>query len=69
MSQGAEQSSGADSGDVDPLLLALLRCPCQQHQPLQQRPEGLACSGCERVFPVVDGIPVILPEPEDKSAE
>jgi hypothetical protein len=54
---------------VDPQLLALLRCPCQQHQPLQQRPEGLACSGCERVFPVVDGIPVILPEPEDKSAE
>ena len=50
MSQGAEQSSGADSGDVDPQLLALLRCPCQQHQPLQQRPEGLACSGCERVF-------------------
>ncbi len=69
MSQGAEHSSGADSGEVDPKLLALLRCPCPQHQPLQQRPDGLACSGCERVFPVVDGIPVILPEPEDPSAD
>jgi len=69
MSQGAEQASDADSGEVDPMLLALLRCPCPQHQPLQQRPDGLACSGCERFFPVVDGIPVILPEPEDPSAD
>ena len=64
MSQPAEQSSGADSSEVDPNLLALLRCPCQEHSKLQQTAAGLACQHCDRVFPVVDGIPVILPEPE-----
>lgn len=48
---------------VDPQLLEILACPCDLHAPL--RPEGpdgaeLACTGCGRVFPVVDGIPVLL---------
>ncbi|MCX6465524.1 MAG: Trm112 family protein [Pseudonocardiales bacterium] len=50
---------------VDPQLLEILACPCDQHAPLQPaaRPDGgpgLACTGCARVFPVVDGIPVLL---------
>jgi len=51
--------------EIDPSLLALLRCPCQEKKPLEASSTGLTCTGCERSFPVVDGIPVILPESED----
>jgi len=48
---------------LDPRILELLRCPaCRE----QVRPipggEGLACDGCRRVYPIVEGIPVMLVE-------
>ncbi len=61
---GAATPDDARPG-VDPALLSLLCCPCDEHRALEQRQDGLGCTGCERVFPVVDGIPVILPESED----
>lgn len=42
-------------------LLPLLRCPACRGE-LRQSAEGLACEGCRRVHPIVDGIPVLLPE-------
>ena len=62
--------SGAATPDdalpgIDPALLSLLCCPCDEHRALEQRDDGLGCTGCERIFPVVDGIPVILPVSED----
>jgi uncharacterized protein YbaR (Trm112 family) len=51
---------------IDPWLLDILACPCEQHAPLEPvaDPAGvlveLACSACDRAFPVRDGIPVRL---------
>lgn len=41
-------------------LVALLACPCDQHGPLQIVDDGLRADCCGRVYPVVDGIPVLL---------
>ena len=48
---------------LDARLLALLCCPLcgQAVRPLPDD-SGLACDGCGRVYPVVDGIPVMLVE-------
>lgn len=48
---------------VDERLLALLCCPaCRQRvQPLPDD-SGLLCAACKRVYPIVDGIPVMLVE-------
>ena len=42
-------------------LLEILVCP-QCKGPLEERPEGpsLACARCRLVFPVRDGIPIML---------
>lgn len=45
---------------VDPLLLEVLACPCPQHAPVAEVAGGLRCTACEAVFPVRDGIPVML---------
>lgn len=42
-------------------LVPLLRCPSCKGE-LRLSAEGLACEGCRRVHPIVDGIPVLLPE-------
>ncbi len=49
---------------LDPWLLELLACPAC-HAPLRptgggEQPEELACTGCGLVYPVTDGIPVLL---------
>jgi uncharacterized protein len=49
---------------VDKELLDILACPvCRE--PFQYREkegkEQLVCTGCRRVFPIEDGIPVLLP--------
>lgn len=48
--------------DIDPRLLELLACPCPHHAPVDPDPSasGLACRRCGTVFPVRDGIPVML---------
>jgi len=50
---------------LDPELLALLCCPAEQggeacHGDLEERPEGLLCQKCGLLYPVQDGIPVLL---------
>ncbi len=51
---------------IDPLLLEILACPCEQHAPVQPAgggdgaTEALLCVRCSTRFPVRDGIPVML---------
>lgn len=42
------------------MLLDVLACPCPQHAPVEQVDDGLRCSACQAVFPIRDGIPVML---------
>ena len=42
-------------------ILPLLRCPSCKGE-LRLSGEGLACESCRRIHPIVDGIPVLLPE-------
>ena len=52
--------------ELDPQLLDILACPSDDHAPLRPgtpadlEAEALTCTECGRVFPVVDGIPVLL---------
>jgi uncharacterized protein YbaR (Trm112 family) len=50
---------------LDPRLLDILCCPAQEgpepcHGDLEERPDGLLCLKCGRLYPVEDGIPVLL---------
>ena len=49
---------------LQPWLVEILACPCETHAPLDYDPEAaadeLACTGCDRVFRIDDGIPVLL---------
>lgn len=52
---------------LDPRLLAILCCPAEHqgqpcHGELEERSEGLKCTTCGRLYPVEDGIPVLLQE-------
>ncbi len=47
---------------LDPQLLDILACPDTHHAPLRydEDAQTLTCTECGRVFPVRDGIPVLL---------
>lgn len=51
---------------LDPVLLEVLACPADHHAPLELGEPGdpqaaaLTCTECGRVFPIRDGIPVLL---------
>jgi len=47
---------------LDPQLLEILACPDTHHAPLTYDPDAqtLTCTECRRVFPIRDGIPVLL---------
>jgi hypothetical protein len=47
---------------VDPQLLEILACPDTHHTPLDydESAQTLTCTHCGRVFPIRDGIPVLL---------
>jgi hypothetical protein len=47
---------------LDPQLLEILACPDTHHTPLSydEPSQTLTCRQCHRVFPVRDGIPVLL---------
>ena len=55
-------SPAAASPVLDPQLLEVLACPAPDHAPLAYDPgaQTLTCSSCGRVFPVRDGLPVLL---------
>jgi uncharacterized protein YbaR (Trm112 family) len=52
--------------ELDPQLLEILACPAPHHAPLRigtpddPSADALSCTACGRVFPVTDGIPVLL---------
>lgn len=51
-----------DSGTVvDPSLLELLRCPACRRE-LGATEAGLTCHGCDRTYPVRNGVPILLVE-------
>lgn len=52
--------------ELDPVLLGVLACPAEHHaQLVSGTPDdpaapALTCSECGRIFPIRDGIPVLL---------
>lgn len=52
---------------LDPRLLEILCCPAEVdgaacHGDVAETAEGLACAKCGRIYPIEDGIPVMLPD-------
>lgn len=47
---------------IDPELLEILVCPACRSGLLPPTEAGLECRACHRVYPVRDGIPVMLVE-------
>jgi uncharacterized protein YbaR (Trm112 family) len=51
---------------LDQTLLDILACPSEDHAPLSPgtpadpAADALTCTSCGRIFPVTDGIPVLL---------
>jgi len=46
---------------LDPQLLEILACPvCKEDVKLTADDKGLKCVKCNRVYPIKDGIPVML---------
>ena len=54
------------TAELDPQLLEILACPAPHHAPLRlgshedPNADALTCTACGRVFPITDGIPVLL---------
>ncbi|MGX7827775.1 Trm112 family protein [Actinokineospora sp. 24-640] len=52
--------------ELDPQLLDILACPSDDHAALtpgtpdDPRADALTCTECGRVYPVEDGVPVLL---------
>ena len=49
---------------IDPEFLEILACPvCREPLTSREREgkEELRCTGCGRVYPIEDGIPILLP--------
>jgi uncharacterized protein YbaR (Trm112 family) len=57
-----EPSPAGRTPTLDPLLLEVLACPAEDHAPLtfDDQAQTLTCTSCGRVFPVRDGLPVLL---------
>ncbi len=53
---------------LDPRLLEILCCPAC-HGDLAERPDGLRCQGCGLLYPIEDGIPVMLVDRAQKEAK
>jgi uncharacterized protein len=45
---------------LDPQLLEILRCPACRATFAEPGEDQLACTGCGRVYPVRNGVPVLL---------
>ena len=54
---------------IDSKLLEILICPdCQEPVRELDQDRGLECTGCGRIYPVRDGIPVMLVEESSEPA-
>ena len=52
-----------DTPIIDPALLAILACPADDNRPPLRLEQGtLVCDQCRRIYPIQDGIPILLPE-------
>lgn len=52
---------------IDAKLLEILTCPaCQSDLQEEPEPNGLRCQGCSLLYPIRDGIPVMLVEEAKK---
>jgi uncharacterized protein len=47
---------------IDKKLLDLLACPACQGD-VMLKDDKIVCTRCQRVYPIVDGIPVLLVDP------
>jgi hypothetical protein len=48
---------------IDEKLLDIVVCPaCHARLAFTEKNEALACTGCGRVYPIEDGLPVLLIE-------
>lgn len=48
---------------IDPRLLEILACPLtNERPPLRLQGDYLVCDACAKAFPIVNGIPHLLPE-------
>jgi uncharacterized protein YbaR (Trm112 family) len=45
---------------LDSFLVDVLACPCPSHSPLRVRDAEVECEQCSTIFPVRNGIPVML---------
>lgn len=57
---------------LDPRLLEILCCPAQLdagpcHGDLEETPDGLLCGKCGLLYPIEDGIPVMLADHAKKA--
>ncbi|MDP6669753.1 MAG: Trm112 family protein, partial [Candidatus Krumholzibacteria bacterium] len=48
--------------EMDPELLKILACPHCRASLREEGKDELVCEGCRRRYPVIDGIPELLPE-------
>ncbi len=59
---------------LDPRLLEILCCPAELngescHGDLKETPDGLLCTKCRLLYPIEDGIPVMLADHAKKVSE
>jgi uncharacterized protein YbaR (Trm112 family) len=56
---------------LDPLLLEVIACPAEDHAPLDYdaSAQTLTCTSCGRVFPVRNGLPVLLLDEADEAGK
>ena len=59
---------------LDSRLLEILCCPAEHagqacHGDLQETPQGLLCQSCGLVYPVEEGIPVMLQDQAAREAQ
>lgn len=57
----SREAANGSPAAVDPRLVELLICPACGGD-IELAAEGLGCAGCRRVYPIRDGIPVMLVE-------
>jgi uncharacterized protein YbaR (Trm112 family) len=55
---------------LHPKLLEILRCPaCRSPLRVAEPEKSLACTGCPRTYPIVDGIPVVMVDRAGKTSD